>query len=210
MIKMTANEYEQFTNGKNDTSPFLKPLDLPDLVDVLDISRAEMDRTRGKNREASRRGQAFEELIKLQCMKYRDSGEAVIDKTPEPFQVHKKKENGVFEGRFTKAKAQPDFQGTLKGGRSVLIEAKSTGKDRILYGALTIHQQELMENHSEMGALCIILCEIGDRHFSVPWETWRDMKGFFGHMYVTADEIKGYEVSGETGNPLPFLSSCGL
>ena len=39
--------------------------------------------------------------------------------------VLEKREGGIFVGRFT-AHAQPDFQGTLDGGRSIIFEAKYT------------------------------------------------------------------------------------
>jgi len=163
------------------------------------------NRSRVKNRESSMRGQAFEELITLQCRKYKEQGIAVIDKTPEPFRVYRKRAGGMFEGRFTGTKAQPDFQGTLKGGQSILIEAKSTSKDRISFGVLTEHQRELLEQHKNAGAVCLVLCEIEGRHFSVPWVIWKNMKALYGHLYVTSMEIKEYEVIEDTGEVFPFL-----
>lgn len=158
-----------------------------------------------RNTLSNERGQAFEELIKLQCETYKKKGVAIIDKTPEPFCVIRKDRDGMFTGRFTAAKAQPDFQGTLVTGRSVLIEAKSTSKDRILQKAVTPTQSELLTAHEKMHAICMVVCEIEQRYFAVPWFIWSDMKNVFGHLYVTAKEIERYEVKPERGEIIPFL-----
>lgn len=148
-------------------------------------------------------GRAFEDLILLQCAEYKKQGKAVIDKTPEPFLVLHKERDGLFSGRFVKGnKAQPDFQGTLFGGRSVVIEAKCTSKDRIRQEVLTPTQRELLAQHEKAGALSLVVCGIGDRYFSVPFSVWEQMKEKFGHKYATADELKEWEIKGKI---LPFL-----
>jgi len=80
---------------------------------------ADADRKRLQNSINNARGQDFESLILAACHKYNMSGKAKIDKTPEPFRVTSKSGGGIFTGRFTSL-AQPDFQGTLAGGQSVL------------------------------------------------------------------------------------------
>ena len=79
-----------------------------------------------RNREL---GAGLEEYIKAACEVYRLYNLAEVEKTPEPVKVMGPKHqlsNGAFgfEGVFT-AQAQPDFKGTLKGGRSVVFEAKA-------------------------------------------------------------------------------------
>lgn len=203
MIRMSEKEFETFAKDRFNANLWGEPTG----SSIIDEIEQRAGSSRVKNRESSMRGQAFEELIKLQCEKYKEQGTAVIDKTPEPFRVYKKKPGGMFEGRFTGAKAQPDFQGTLNGGQSILIEAKSTSKDRILFGAVTEHQQELLEMHSKARAVCLILCEIGDRHFSVPWLSWENMKALYGHQHVNTEDIRDYEIiSGENGI-FPFLNT---
>ncbi len=201
MTVLSVEEYNSIFGNKGIWA------DSPD-PDETASELARISEKKGRNRESSRRGQAFESLIMLQCDLYKKQGIAVIDKTPEPFRVSRKTGNGMFEGRFTKTKAQPDFQGTLKGGRSVLIEAKSTSKDRIGFQVLTEHQRDLLEQHSEAGAVCLVLCEIGERHFAVPWEEWRDMKEKYGHQYLKPEEIATYEVTEHNGAVLPFLEIC--
>ena len=74
-------------------------------------------------------GQKFETLISYACDEYKRQGVAYIKKTPEPFRVLCKKGKGQFIGQFGNGQnAQPDYTGTLKGGRSIMCEAKATSK----------------------------------------------------------------------------------
>ena len=157
-----------------------------------------------KNGQSLARGQAFEGLIVLQCKKYEKEGRAVIHKTPEPFLVLKRDKDGMFTGRFTKQKAQPDFQGTLSDGRSVIFEAKSTSKDRIMLSVITDTQNELLKKHADMNAVCGVLCEIGDRQFAVPYKIWMQAKEIVGHKHFTADELSGLGLE-ITSQPCDFL-----
>ena len=99
---------------------------------------------------ANDRGRMFEAMLLAGCKHYRQMGIAEIDKTPEPFRVSRKLGDGKFEGRFGRA-AQPDFQGTLQGGVSVIFEAKSTTGDRIQRCALTQEQIDVLQRHHELG-----------------------------------------------------------
>lgn len=150
-------------------------------------------RTQCRNRLSNAQGQHFEREILAGCRRYKDLGLAVIDKTPEPFRVMKKNPNGVFAGRFT-ALAQPDFQGTLKNGRSIVFEAKMTLKDRIQRNVLTDTQMQALEAHEGLGAFAAVCVSIGNGFYFMPWEAWRDMKDVYGHQYVTPGQIAEYEV----------------
>lgn len=138
-------------------------------------------------------GHNFEGYIKAACTHYSASGRAAIDKTPEPFRVTSKERNGVFMGRFT-ALAQPDFQGTLSGGRSIVFEAKFTTTDRLKRGILTDEQISTLALHAELGALAGVCGGIGDKFYFIPWDVWRDMKQHYGRQYVTAADIEPYRV----------------
>ena len=101
-------------------------------------------------------GEGFEAQILTACAYYRAHGIAEIDKTPEPIKVISGRHQNPsgcwsFEAVFTK-QAQPDFQGTLCGGSSVVFEAKATDKDRILQSAVTEEQARALESHANMGA----------------------------------------------------------
>lgn len=146
-----------------------------------------------QNRLNNAQGQHFEREIIAGCRLYRDKGVACIDKTPEPFRVTKKSKNGIFTGRFS-TPAQPDFQGTLYGGRSIMFEAKRTGKDRITQNVLTDTQMQILEHHNRLGALCGVCICIQDDFFFIPWNVWRDMKEMYGRKYLKADDIEEYRV----------------
>lgn len=150
-------------------------------------------RTQCRNRLSNAQGQHFEREILAGCRRYKDLGLAVINKTPEPFRVMKKNPNGVFTGRFT-ALAQPDFQGTLKNGRSIVFEAKMTLKDRIQRNVLTDTQMQALEAHEGLGAFAAVCVSIGNGFYFMPWEAWRNMKDVYGHQYVTPEQIAEYEV----------------
>lgn len=118
---------------------------------------------------------------------------AEVDKTPEPFRVLEKLRDGIFKGRFT-ARAQPDFQGTLAGGRSIVFEAKYTSTDRMKRDVLTQEQQDALEKHARWGAVAAVCAGINDKFFFVPWAVWRDMKEHFGRKYVTAADLEPWRV----------------
>lgn len=148
---------------------------------------------RYQNTVNNAQGHFFEDAIKSGCAVYAARGRAEIEKTPEPFRVISKSESGIFKGRFT-ANAQPDFQGTLAGGRSIVFEAKHTATDRLKRDVLTDEQQAALERHSRMGALAAVCAGIGNDFFFVPWEVWRDMKERFGRKYVTAADLEPFRV----------------
>ena len=100
---------------------------------MIDHQRAAL---RYQNKVNNAQGQFFERAIKAACALYSERGRADVDKTPEPFRVLEKSRDGIFKGRFT-ARAQPDFQGTLDGGRSIVFEAKYTTGDRMKQEVLT-------------------------------------------------------------------------
>ena len=149
-------------------------------------------------------GESFEAQILTACAYYRAHGIAEIDKTPEPIKVisgRRQNPSGCwsFEAVFTK-QAQPDFQGTLCGGSSVVFEAKATDKDRILQSAVTEEQARALESHANMGALAFVLvCLRGRAVYRVPWEVWWRMKEHFGHKYMTAEALEPYRVQMRQG-----------
>lgn len=149
-------------------------------------------------------GESFEAQILTACEYYRSVCHAEIDKTPEPIKVISGRHQNAsgcwsFEAVFTK-QAQPDFQGTIDGGRSVVFEAKATDKDRILQSAVTEEQARALESHANMGALAFVLvCLRGRAVYRVMWEDWQNMKELFGHKYMTAVELEPYRVQMRRG-----------
>ena len=146
-----------------------------------------------QNKVNNAQGHFFEEYIKAACVLYAERERADVDKTPEPFRVLEKSRDGIFRGRFT-AHAQPDFQGTLDGGRSIVFEAKYTTTDKMKRNVLTDKQQDALERHARRGAVAAVCAGIIDKFFFVPWAVWRDMKRHFGRLYVTAADLEQWRI----------------
>ena len=148
---------------------------------------------RYQNAVNNAQGHFFEGFIKAACVIYSVMERAEITKTPEPFRVMEKFRDGIFKGRFT-ARAQPDFEGTLSGGRSVVFEAKYTSTDRMKRDVLTGKQMEALKKHNQRGALAAVCVGIRDDYFFVPWPVWEDMKNLYQRQYVTAADLEPYRV----------------
>lgn len=138
-------------------------------------------------------GHYFEGYIKGACEYYKMIGAAEIDQTPEPFRTTRTNRDGTFTGRFT-ANAQPDFKGTVKGGRAIVFEAKYTSTDRMKKAAVTEVQAQSLEAHWKLGAVTGVCVGIHDVFAFVPWKIWRNMKELYGRQYMTAEEVKKYEI----------------
>lgn len=149
-------------------------------------------------------GEALERFILEACDYYREMKIADIDKTPEPFKVlsgMKRLSCGAigFEGVFAK-KAQPDFKGTLRGGRAVVFEAKVTTTDRITQDEVNDTQAAAMKSHRALGADVFVVVSMNLTSFyRVPWEVWVTMKERFGHKYMNQSELAPYEINFKNG-----------
>lgn len=162
--------------------PELKPLPVPNPKRQL----------QGLNNRAE--GKAFEKLLEKTFDYYALAGYARIDKTPEPMKVLRKLDKGRFIACFEK-KAQPDYKGIIKGGRTVIFEAKFTSKDRIAQDAVNDDQAEYLNGAAALGARCYVLAGFkSGTVYRIPWDAWADMKKIFGHKYVTEAELKPYQV----------------
>lgn len=153
----------------------------------------EISRLQGsRNRTA---GEYFESLIVNSLIWYEKKGLACVEKTPEPMKpLGPPNQTGRFLACFTKA-AQPDFKGTLCGGRSVVFEAKHTDSDRIEYSRLTDEQKDRLNLHSHMGACTFVLVSFGLLDFyRIPWSIWSNMKELYGRKYIKQTEIEPYRV----------------
>jgi recombination protein U len=148
---------------------------------------------RGKRNRA--KGALFEQMIDAACRHYRQACIAEIDKTPEAMKpLGHQNGKGQFLACYTK-KAQPDFKGTLKGGSSVVFEAKITTADRIQQSAVLEQQAEALERHRKLGAECFILVSFDfQKFYRVPWAVWREMKERYGRKYLKPEDIPEYEV----------------
>lgn len=145
--------------------------------------------------QSKRAGEHFENLLAASLGWYRDKGVAFVEKTPEPMRpLRPPNRQGQFLACYIKA-GQPDFKGTLTGGRAVVFEAKHTDSDRIEYGRLTQEQIDSLTEHYRLGAAAFIMVSFGLQDFyRVPWEVWRDMKSIYGRKHIKQTELEPYRV----------------
>lgn len=148
---------------------------------------------RGKQNRAA--GASFEQIIDTACQYYKKNGIAEIDKTPEVMKpLGRQNGKGQFLACYVK-KAQPDFKGTLEGGRSIVFEAKFTSTDKIQQSAVMEKQAEALERHQRLGAQCFIIVSFSfQKFYRVPWEVWRDMKMIYGRKYIKPEDVPQFEV----------------
>ena len=100
---------------------------------------------------ARAQGKRFESYIDASLKYYQQQGLAIVEKTPEPMRPTKDLGNGKFIAFFEKA-AQPDYKGTLKGGRAVVFEAKFTASDHIDQDRVTQDQAASLDEHMKAQA----------------------------------------------------------
>lgn len=149
-------------------------------------------------------GELLERYILDACDYYRGEKIADIDKTPEPFKVlsgMKRLSSGAmgFEGVFAK-KAQPDFKGTLSGGRAIIFEAKYTSTDRITQDEVNEAQTAAMRSHMGLGAEAFVIVSMNlSTFYRVPWAVWETMKQRFGHKYMNKADLEPFEIPFRNG-----------
>ena len=139
---------------------------------------------------AKARGKQFESRIDDSFAYYAQKGFAIIEKTPEPMHPTKNLGNGKFIAYYEK-QAQPDYKGTIKGGRTVMFEAKFTAADR----------------HQALGARCFVIAGFSSGMvYCVPWDIWKTMKDHFGRKYVTEADLEKYQVQTAWNGTLLLLN----
>lgn len=135
-------------------------------------------------------GKNFEEQVEVICEIYKQNKLAIIEKTPEPMKILKHIENGRFETVFTKS-AQPDFKGSLKGGQTVVFDAKFTETSKITYQALSDFQRETLMAYRELGARAFVLVGFVDGSmYPVDINMWANMQNIFGHKHIKQVELE--------------------
>lgn len=152
-------------------------------------------------------GQQFERDINAAYDHYRRLGVASIEKTPEPFHMTGRENGGKVVGFYEK-KAQPDYAGTLRGGRSVYMEAKFTGSNRMEQSRVSPGQTEYLDEKMRVGAFCYVLA--GFSHggaYCIPWSVWRSMKEHYGRKYITENDITQYKIPRTTTGMLAILGT---
>jgi len=147
-----------------------------------------------QGRIAKFNGQRFESRIEASLEWYRAKGLAIIEKTPEPMRPVRSLGEGRFIAIFEK-KAQPDYKGTLAGGRSIVLEAKYTASGKLEQSRVKAHQEVYLDKHEKLGAKCFVIggYETGNVYM-IPWSVWRQMKDLYGRKHITEDDVKQFRV----------------
>lgn len=148
--------------------------------------------------KSKRNGQRFEELIELSCNMYKRENKAFIQKTPENTRFLRPLNGGQFVAVHDK-KSQPDFQGTLKGGQSVVFEAKHTNSTNIRFDRLQMHQKRELVKHQQLGAEAFLLISFevnspDKRVYKVPIKDWLLLENKLDKKSVNEDDLKNYRV----------------
>lgn len=140
----------------------------------------------------------FEDYLIAACDLYRELGAADIRKTQEPMRpLTRPNRQGQFKAIFTE-KAEPDFKGTLAGGREIIFEVKSTGRGQIEQRVVTTKQRDALDSHHAAGAQCFVVVTFdGYRAYRIPWYVWRHMSLYFGRKYLVEKDLEKYR--------LPFM-----
>ena len=146
-----------------------------------------------QSRKNNEEGRLFEQFIVAGCQTYAAAGRAYIEKTPEPFRVKRKNQDGTATVYFTK-RAEPDFKGVLAGGQCIVFEAKHTSTERLHQGVITDYQAEALTMYSEMGAVAAVAGCIKDVPFFMPWSHWQSMKEIYGRKYLTAADVEPFRI----------------
>lgn len=147
-------------------------------------------------RQSRQNGALFEMMVDRSLEWYRARGDAFICKTPEPMKpIRPTNRNGQFIACYTK-QAQPDYKGTLNGGRAVVFDAKHTEKaDKIDFARVTEEQREELELHYQMGAAVFILVSFGMQEFyRIPWPVWQNMQGIYGRKHMKKVDCEPFRV----------------
>lgn len=151
--------------------------------------------------QAKRNGEHFEMLIERTCAYYSKMGVAHIQKTPEPMKPIKaiNRAKRLFQAVYT-AKAQPDFTGTLKNGRSIVFEAKHTESTNLPFDRINEQQVRDLALHDHMDAWVAILISFGMKNFyCVPYFQWVKLKENSGKKSINQKDIEIYKVSTDKG-----------
>ena len=154
-------------------------------------------------------GKIFENTVDMICQVYEMNGFARIEKTPEPMKVLRYVDGGKFEAVFEKS-AQPDFKGVVKGGRTVVFDAKFTEADRIRYQVLSDFQREALLKYSELGAIAFVLVGFKNgKIYKIDINEWVNMKQDFGRLYIKQselDELNHEALTNSKGGVVDFLN----
>lgn len=138
-------------------------------------------------------GHQWERCLEAQHREYMAARVAMVHKT-QP----------TKRGAAYTAKAPPDYMGTIRGGRSVAIEAKHTDATRLPLSAIKPHQARDLTACHELGGLAFVALRIGGKGYALSWAwlgpVWRRWQAGTGTASIKASELEHLpELGGEYG-----------
>lgn len=145
---------------------------------------------------AKENGKSFEKLLDSYFQLFAILGYCNIEKTPEPFRFIKPYQKNLFIGCFVKS-AQPDYKGTNKGGRAIVLEAKSVSDGKINKSALTENEFTQLQKHKRLGALSgVIVYDQTDGHiYLFPFTLFESMEELRGRKSLVLKKEKNFDVT---------------
>lgn len=156
-------------------------------------------RSRISGLKARTNGHKFEHIIDVTCKMYEKKGVGLIQKTPEPMRVIKNKGNGQFTCVFEK-KAQPDYTGVLKGGVSIMFEAKHTDGTRFPFNRINDEQWATLKRHHTLGGQTYVVLSFNRTdYYSVPFADWMTLVSASKKKSVNASELADYRIPYKQG-----------
>lgn len=163
-----------------------------------------------QGKTAKRNGKEFEKLLDNYFLYLKKIKVCVIEKTPEPFRYIKPlnaNSYGMFIATFTKP-AQPDFKGTLAGGRAIVLEAKSVASDRINLSVLTKQEKEDLILYSQLGAISgvIVKSQQLNNIYFFPTDFFCNIYELTGYKHIEFENAKGFILKGIEENKINAIN----
>jgi recombination protein U len=150
------------------------------------------------------RGMGFEYALEHTNRMYEAMELAVVNKRPTPVRIQQKIAGGKITGYLEKP-STVDFDGTLRGGRSIVYEAKECrDPNRFPLSNIEEHQVDYLRKCHELGGISFILIEFTTYRaiYLIPyitlksyWDKWKK-DGSRGTASIRKEEmdVVAYEV----------------
>lgn len=157
------------------------------------VSRLRADVAAAGGRKARDAGESWESALSSMHAMYAREGRAHIVKVPTPALVmgrttHDARGRTCFRASWA-ARTGADYIGTLAGGRSVVLEAKSSGDARIGIDAVRPHQAGALDQCHALGGLALVVVRLSTGAWVVPWLRWADAPAGRREKSLTAEDL---------------------
>lgn len=134
---------------------------------------------KAQGRRARANGDTAEALFHTACHAYAADGVASVFKRPTDYRVVRRLVKGGF-ACVPIAAGGCDYAGTMRGGRAVLVEVKSSVSARMPIFAragvpmVKPQQATQLDEWHELGALCLVVVKTSEGWWAIPWREWNE------------------------------------